>query len=354
MADIEEDLDRARKRKVLLVTALFLALLLSCFLSLLFGTIGPIGWGPLGGPTAKLTFETFFKTLWGEESGSRSILWDIRMPRILLAALVGAALSTSGATMQGLFRNPLADPYIVGVSSGAALGAAIWLVYGVSTYDQFSLPLLAFVGAMLTVALVYQISRAGGRIQTDTLLLAGISMAFLLSALTFYLLLSVEAGMERIVFFLMGGLNFSKWYQVWILLPMVLLGIASVFFFSRDLNAMLLGEESAQQLGVNVELVKRVSLVVAALLAAVAVAFAGIIGFVGLITPHIIRLAIGPDHRFLIPSSALAGGIFLVWADTFARTITPQGEIPIGIITAFCGTPFFIYLLKRRRYVYAA
>lgn len=330
---------------------IFLLLLASLFLALLFGTVGPIGYG---NPT-RISWEEFFCGLFFSSSSS-NIIYTIRLPRILLAALVGAALSISGVTMQGLFRNPLAEPYILGISSGAAVGASISFIVGGCYYSPFTLPLFAFAGAGLTVMAVYRISLIGGRIQTDTLLLAGIAIASFLAALTFYFLYAFEKDRDQIFFWLMGSFNQSTMLKVIILLSIVLLGGIVLYFFSRDLNAILLGEETAQQLGVDVNLTKKVSLLMASLLAGAAVAFVGIIGFVGLIIPHIMRIVFGPDHRILIPSSAMAGAIFLLWADTSARVILPGQEIPIGIITAFCGAPFFIYLLRCRKggYVYAS
>jgi iron complex transport system permease protein len=280
-----------------------------------------------------------------------TIIWDIRMPRILLAGVVGAALSVAGATYQGLFRNPLADPYLLGVSSGAGLGATVailipftptWMVLG-------SVPLFAFVGAMGAVAVVYLLARVGRTLPVTTLILAGVALGAFLSSITSYLMTVCGEELHGIVFWLLGGLSMTNWNEVLIVFPCVLAGILVIWLHARPLNVMQLDEEQAQQLGVNVEKVKLILLGVATLVTSSAICFTGLIGFVGIIVPHIVRLIWGPDHRFLIPLSTLVGAIFLILADSLARTVLSPTEIPVGIITAFCGAPFFLYLLRRRK-----
>ncbi|MFQ5888174.1 MAG: FecCD family ABC transporter permease, partial [Candidatus Hydrothermarchaeales archaeon] len=249
--------------------------------------------------------------------------------------------------IQTLFKNPMADPFVVGISSGAALGASIAIIFGLG--GLFSLPLLAFFGAATAAFIVYNIAKTGSVVVVETLLLSGIAVAYFFSAITSFLLYSAGEALHQIIFWLMGGLWASSWTKIAILLPVFLLSFGVLLLFSRDLNALLLGEEPAKHLGIDVEMIKRIILLAASLLAGVAVAFAGTIGFVGLIIPHITRLLVGPDHRILLPSSALVGAIFLVWSDTVARVLIAPAEIPVGVITAFFGAPFFIYLLRSKR-----
>jgi len=278
------------------------------------------------------------------------IVLQIRLPRIILGVLVGAALSVAGVTMQGLFKNPMADPYIIGISSGAALGATVAIVW-LAHVSMYIIPLMAFIFAVGAIFLVYNIARVGGRLPVGTLLLAGIAVSLFLSAITSFMMYLSGEKLHGIVFWLMGGLWTSSWDHVWMVLPWICVGMLVIYVFARDMNVMLLGEEPAQHLGVEVEALKKIMMVSTSLIAAVAVSVSGIIGFVGLIIPHAVRILVGPDHRILLPSSALVGGIFLVWADTLARTIIAPTEMPVGIITALFGAPFFIYLLRKRKRV---
>lgn len=297
-----------------------------------------------------MSWEDFFNSIVAE--GPRSnILMNLRLPRILLACAVGAALSISGAVMQCLFRNPLAEPYILGVSSGAAVGVSLGLIWGVTSL--LSTPILAFSGALITVAAVYGIAQVRGRIKTDTLLLAGVAIASFLSAVSFYMLYAAGKDRDLIISWIMGSFALTTIDEVLITTFVLAMGGLVVFLFARDMNVMLMGEETAKQLGVDADTVKIIVLVTASILAAIAVAFVGIVGFVGLIIPHIVRMTLGPDNRILIPASAFAGGTFLIWMDVLARTVAGGQEIPIGIITAFCGAPFFIYLLRSRKTGYA-
>jgi len=294
---------------------------------------------------AKLPFiKGSLKTQAGKEE---VIIMMLRLPRAVQGALIGAALATAGVVIQSLFKNPMADPFVIGISSGAALGASAAIILGIAT--TFSLPVLAFLGASLSAFAVYRIARAGSSIPVEGLLLSGIAVAYFLSSITSFLLYSAGEGLHQIIFWLMGGLWASSWRDIAVLLPVLLISLAVLLLFSRDLNALLLGEEPAQHLGIEVEMMKRMILVTASLLAGAAVAFSGTIGFVGLITPHITRLLVGPDHRILLPASALIGAIFLVLSDTIARLVIAPAELPVGVVTAFFGAPFFIYLLKTRR-----
>jgi iron complex transport system permease protein len=280
-----------------------------------------------------------------------TIVWDIRLPRVLLAILVGAALAISGAAMQGFFRNPMADPYIIGVSSGAALGATIALSFGLEfwLWRFNALSLFAFGGALAVTFTVYLIASRNGKMAPTVVLLTGVGLGALAAALTSYLMLYSESDLHRILYWLMGGLANRRWEHVQMIWPYVLIGCTVLFFFSRELNLLLQGEEQARYLGVEVERVKRQLLVISALLTAAAVAVSGIIGFVGLVVPHVMRLLVGPDHRALFPASLLGGAILLVGADTAARVLIAPAELPIGVLTALLGGPFFLYLLGRWR-----
>jgi iron complex transport system permease protein len=279
-----------------------------------------------------------------------TIVLDIRLPRVILAGLVGAALALAGATYQGLFRNPLADPYLIGVAQGAALGAVIGFLIPISGAGMGIglVPLLAFVGALLSVAVVYFLARVGRTVPVTTLILAGVALGALLGAIVAYLAITSGQLLHGIMFWLAGSFSMSQWSEVKIVLPVIFVGATVILLFSRMLNIMQLDEEQAQQLGINVERLKIILLAAATMVTAAAVSFVGIIGFVGIIMPHAIRLIWGPDYRFLLPLSLISGAIFLILADVLARTVVAPSEIPIGVITALCGAPFFLYLLRRR------
>ncbi len=276
------------------------------------------------------------------------IIFDIRLPRILLAALVGAALSVAGTTYQGLFRNPLADPYLIGVAQGAGLGAIIGFMLP-SVLQITGVPILAFIGAVMAVAVVYMVARVGRSLPMTTLILAGVALGAFLQSISSYLMLASGDRLHGIISWLLGTLSLTTWDQVTTVTPYIIIGIVIIYLYARPLNVMQLDEEQAQQLGINVEKVKLILLAAATLITAAAVSFCGIIGFVGLIIPHAVRLIWGPDHRFLLPLAAISGAIFLILADTAARTIMAPTEIPVGAITAFFGAPFFLYLLRQKK-----
>jgi iron complex transport system permease protein len=280
-------------------------------------------------------------------SADESVIVDLRLPRVVLAALVGACLAGAGVLYQALFRNALADPYILGVSSGAGLGAALALaIGGLGVVSLVAVPAAAFAGAMLTVLLVAAIASRRGVIDTLSLLLAGVAVSYTLSALTSFTFVVRREQMSRIVFWMMGGLQAATWQQAAVVGCMLVAGPA---LFTRELNIILLGDSRAGELGVDVERFKRVLLVAASLMVSAAVSVSGLIGFVGLMTPHMARLVLGPDHRLLLPASVLSGAVVMVLADLLARIVLAPVELPVGIITALAGGPVFVWLLMRSR-----
>jgi iron complex transport system permease protein len=286
-----------------------------------------------------------------------AILLTLRLPRVLAAALVGAALATAGALFQGLLRNPLADPYVVGTSGGAALGAVVGMLLGtrISVLGFGIVPLAAFGGALGAMALVVQLAGVGGRLPVVTVLLAGFAVSTLMGytvSLLLFLSDRLQVELPRIYGWLLGGIAVTGWSQLAVVGPLIGLAVLAALGLAHSLNAFSLGEEGAARLGIAVERDKRVILAAGALLTAAAVSVSGLIGFVGLIVPHVIRLVCGPDHRVLLPASALGGASFLVMADLLARSVVPPAELPVGIVTAFLGGPFFLWLLRRSRHEY--
>lgn len=295
--------------------------------------------------------------LQGSDGMADAVVWFIRLPRILSAMLVGAGLSLAGAMLQGLFRNPLADPGLIGVSSGAALGAVTAIIFlpmlglGVDLTASYGLPTLAMAGAVGITFLIYQLSKTGGRTHVAAMLLTGIAVnavasAFIGLAVTVF---ATDAQLRTVTFWTLGSLAGVSWESAGILALLVVPGVFVSLRLARPLNAFLLGEVEASHLGVNTQSVKRWVIVLGSLMVGVTVAFCGIIGFVGLVVPHIIRITFGPDHRLLLPASALLGGITMVVADTFARTVMAPAELQIGILTALLGGPFFLGLLLMGR-----
>jgi iron complex transport system permease protein len=276
----------------------------------------------------------------------QTIVMRVRLPRIALAAVVGFALAAAGTVMQGFFRNPMADPSIVGVSSGAAVGAVAVIVTGVTLPFGLGVPAAAFTGALCAAFGVYLIASEGSRTPVATLLLAGVAVQTLLGAVVSFALVHAGRGIREAVFWLMGHLHDSTWGKVRLVAVVAVPLVCLLLPFARDLNALLLGEADARSVGVEVERTRKLLLAVASVVTAAAVAVAGVIGFVGLVVPHVMRLLVGPDHRILLPTSALAGAAFLVAADTVARA--GAAELPVGIVTAAVGAPFFLYLLRNR------
>jgi iron complex transport system permease protein len=286
----------------------------------------------------------------GPLTSTQTLVMELRLPRVALAALVGACLAAAGTLYQALFRNALADPYILGVSSGAGLGAALaFALAGTGALSLFAPPIAAFVGALLTILLVAALATRRGVMDTLSLLLAGVAVSYTLAALTSFVLVVRREQMSRIVFWMMGGLQGATWAQVGVVGAMLAAGLAVPLLYARELNIMLLGDERAGELGVNVEGVKRVILAAASLVVSAAVSVSGLIGFVGLMTPHAARLVLGPDHRLLLPASVLSGAIVMVLADLIARVVLAPVELPVGIVTAIAGGPVFVWLLVRAR-----
>ena len=299
------------------------------------------------------TFD-FFAT-W--QPSYETILFQIRLPRVIAGALVGAALASAGVLFQGLLRNPMADPYIIGTSAGAAFGATIAMMLPISlAFLSFGLvPIAAFFGALGAVLLVYNLARVGGKTPVVSMLLAGFAVSAMLTAVMFFMVtLSGRTELLHNVYsFLMGSISVSGWNKIIIVAPLIIGGIIAARLLAFRLNAFALGEEGAAYLGIDVERDKLLVLALGSLLTAAAVSISGLVGFVGLVVPHAMRLVLGPDHRLLLPAAALFGGAFLVLADLLARTMLAPREIPLGILTAFIGAPFFIYLLRRTRREYA-
>lgn len=325
---------------------------------LLASALGAVGIDPLN--IVKMALKKIglfdFQPTW--QAAEETILFQIRLPRVVAGALVGAALASAGVLFQGLLRNPMADPYIIGTSAGAALGAtlAMLLPLSVAFYGFGLVPVAAFVGALIAVFLVYNLARVGGKTPIVSMLLAGFAVSsMLVSAMFLLMAVSGKMGVKlpQVFSFLMGGISVSGWQKIIFVAPLVLIGIFLARLSAFHLNAFSLGEEGAAYLGINVERDKAIILAIGSLLTACAVSLGGLIGFVGLVIPHAVRLVLGPDHRLLLPAAALAGGAFLLLADLLARTLMAPSEIPVGIITALIGAPFFIYLLRRTRREYA-
>lgn len=279
------------------------------------------------------------------------IILRLRLPRIILSSLVGASLSVVGTALQGMFKNPMADPYVLGISSGASFGATIAIVFGLETLfiGSGAITLFAFIGSILTMTIVYGVSRVGTKVPVTLLLLAGIAISFMLSSLVSIMMVFNRDQLENIIFWIMGSVSTASWKQVLILLPIFIICTSVLLLYSRHLNIMATGEETAISLGVDVERVKKILIVTSSLLIAASVSVSGVIGFVGLIIPHTVRMFVGSDHRVVMPFSIVAGAIFLVICDTFARSIVPPMEIPVGAITSVLGAPYFLYFLYKNK-----
>ena len=321
---------------------------------LLAAALASLSMGPVSIPVShvasiilepiNLDFATYMRT-------EELVIEQLRLPRIIVGALVGMALGVAGATMQGLFRNPMADPGIIGVSAGGALGAVVAIALGISGMFYQALSLFAFLGAMAAAFLVYGIATVGGRFSMSTLLLSGVAVSAFFGAIVSAIMVMVPSNeaLREILFWLTGGLDSRSWEHVRLAGPPILGGAAVIVVLARDLNLLMLGDDEAKSMGVRVGLIRPGLLAAASLITGVAVAVSGTIAFVGLVVPHMLRLVVGPDHRVLIPLSAIGGALFMVIADTIARTVVQPVEFRVGIITAFVGAPFFIFLLIRNK-----
>jgi len=316
-----------------------LALAGAVVLSILVGSV-QLSWQDL-----ILAFQT------GNMTTAGKILFSLRLPRTVLIAMVGAALAGSGTAYQGLFRNPLADPYLIGVASGAGLGAvaAMSIDWPYTTLGLLAVPLAAFVSGMLTVAAVYALARVGKTLPASNLILAGVAISSFATALTSFLMLRASGELRRALAWLLGGATMSGWQPVLALLPYWVVGLGILLTMGHALNVLQFGDEQAQQLGLPVGRVRRLIIVAASLTTAAAVSFAGIIGFVGLIIPHTLRLLTGPDYRRLLPLSLIGGAALLLFADVLARILIAPQELPVGVVTALAGAPFFLWILRRSR-----
>jgi iron complex transport system permease protein len=283
-------------------------------------------------------------------SQHESVVWNIRLPRVLLGLLVGGALATAGASLQGVFRNPLADPGVIGVSSGAAVGAVMAIVLGFSFLGAFSLALAAFAGGLAATAVVYMAARSYGRTDVVTIVLAGIAVNATAGAVTgFFTFVADDDQLRSIVFWTLGSVGGATWSTLRAVAPLMVIGIVILPMWSRSLNMMTLGDREAAHVGVSTERVRVGVILVSALITGASVSVAGMVGFVGLVVPHIIRLVAGPDHRLLLPASALGGAAALLLADLIARTAAAPAEVPLGVMTAIAGGPFFLWLIHRTR-----
>ena len=282
---------------------------------------------------------------------SSPLFWQLRLPRILLSTLVGASLSVCGATYQSIFRNPLTDPYVLGISSGASLGAAVAILAGLQAY-LWGIGLCALLTALLTVWVIYRISSIGNRLHATTLLLTGVCITFLITAIISFLMVLHQDKMDSIIFWTMGSFSTATWMDVALVAPMTLLGILVVWIHSRDLNILLTGSETAQSLGVDVERLQRILLFFTTIMVAFCVSTCGVIGFVGLVVPHGVRQVVGADNRKVVPYSVFIGAIFLLLCDTLSRTLLPPSELPVGVLTSVVGAPLFVYLLYRNKKSY--
>jgi iron complex transport system permease protein len=316
---------RLRKKRILIFLLFILAL--SVFLAPCIGSV---------------IYSPYFvvKSILNPSGLEGLIVANLRVPRVLMGLIVGSALAVAGVVMQTIFRNPMAEPYVLGISAGAGLGAVLGFVLSFSVY---AIPVSAFTTSIATVVVVYNLAKVRGYITTESLLLAGIAVNFFLYALEWVLLIKTNAHM--ILSWLVGNLGNTSWIQVYLSIPAVVLS-CSILLFANKMNAMLFGDEQAYYLGVDVQRLRRILIVLATFATSITVSFVGLIAFVGLMIPHMARMLVGDDNRFLIPSSALMGGIFLIWADAVARILS----IPVGIITMLCGCPFFIYMLRCRYY----
>jgi iron complex transport system permease protein len=350
-ADVKKLYGQSKKRKVLIISALFIALLITALVSISLGAASP----SLPAAVQVILSKALpFLNLYPGSALDQTIIWSIRLPRIVLAIIAGAGLAVAGATMQGILRNPLVSSYILGISSAAGFGAALAIVFGVglisSFYGQYLVIGNAFIFCLLAMVLVYMIARIRG-MRTETVILAGVAVGFLFSALLSLIqyISPQQNAIQAIAFWLMGGLYNANWESILVCLPIVAITVVLMLFQAWNINIMSMGEDVAVSLGVNSKRVLASNMVLETIATASIIAFTGIIGFVDLIAPHIARMLIGNDHRYLILCSAVLGSLMLLCADTLGRLIIMPAELPVGIVTSLLGVPFFVYLLIRKR-----
>lgn len=284
---------------------------------------------------------------------SEQIILKVRLPRVILAILVGASLSIAGAGFQGVLRNPLADPYTLGVASGASVGAAFIILFGLQTalFGIWTIPITAFITGLISLFVVLRLANIEGQYNLETLILSGVVVSAFLSSFVSFMVSMSDKVVNEIIFWMMGSLSLQGWEFISILLPAFSIGFIALLAYSRSLNIFALGERQAAHLGVNVKRTRLIILIISTFVTAVAVSIVGTVGFVGLVVPHLVRLLVGPDYRVMLPLTAIYGGIFVLWADTLARTLLSPTEIPLGVVTAFLGAPFFAYLLRKNKAV---
>lgn len=325
-------------RTPLLISLFTFAIMLLLSLGIGSVFISPVEvWHALSGATANETF--------------RTILWDIRLPRTVLIAMVGAALAGSGAAYQGLFRNPLADPFLIGVASGAGLGAimAMSVNWPYTTLGLLAVPLAAFISSLLTVYLVYSFAHVGGTVPTTNLILAGVAVSSFATSLTSFLVLRSTGEVRRAIGWLLGGVSLAGWDATLALIPYLAIGLTTLVLSGHALNLLQFGDDQATQMGLDVRRARFIIITAASLVTAAAVSFAGIIGFIGLIVPHIVRMWWGVDYRRIIPLSIIGGASVLLFADVLSRIVLAPQELPVGIVTALAGAPFFLWVLRRSK-----
>lgn len=346
ITELRKDLHQSNSRKAIIIVVSLVLLILVILISISVGSIHM--------SLEEVINVLFFgqRTIDGPhgEIDAHYVIFRLRLPRVLCALLIGAALAVSGAAMQGIFRNPMASPSVLGISSGAAFGACVSIVLGFSIASgSFAIPSMAFIFSFVTLFLVYSMARTKLGVPISMLLLSGIAIGAFFNGLVSLLQYYSDDKLDGIVFWLMGNLSSCGWDQFFIILIPILLGSVILIIYSKELNMLSLGDDQATNLGVNVEHTRIIILVASALAVAGAVAVCGIIGFVGLIVPHIFRMLLGPDHRLLIPMSIVGGAIFMIIMDTLSRLIVAPAELPVGILTAILGAPFFIYILRTRK-----
>ncbi|SDH03670.1 iron complex transport system permease protein [Alteribacillus persepolensis] len=338
---------RKERSMPFLYIGLTAALLFTCFISLFIGAAS------LSPRVVIHVFLKVFGNAGGELTTSEHIIWSLRLPRTVLALTVGAGLAVCGVAIQALIKNPLADPYILGVSSGASLGAVLAIIVGTFSFiGSFAIPVSAFVGALSAVAVVYMLAKERFHLSITKLLLSGVAISMICSALTSLVVIlnPRDEGIQTALYWMLGSLAGAEMSELWLPLMVISFGYMYLFLSYRSLNVLVTDDQTAQSVGLRIETFKIALIMLTALLTSVLVAYSGAIGFVGLMIPHVARMIVGADHRILLPVSAFIGSLFLIWADIAARTIASPEELPIGIITAVCGGPFFIWLLRKSHY----